>query len=152
MEVEEDEEEEEDVKMMMDTIIRIRDMAEAAGLEMPCRRILRAAGADAAGEKKEGGVAEVCALVDPEAEGGGTHLMYQREPVGSSTNLGAAIAATIADLSTSRTRMDTERGIREEEKHSRTRIRWEFLYCKVNFRECKDSAPVLFIIFWATLK
>jgi hypothetical protein len=148
MEVEEDE-----TGLMMDKIIQTPDMVEAAGPEMPCRRILRPAGADTAGEKKvEGGVAEECALVDTEVEGGGTHLIYQREPVLSSTNMVAANTATIADLSMSRTRMETERGIREEEKDYRTRIRWEFLYCKVNFRECKDSAPVLFIVFFATLK
>lgn len=155
MEVEEDGEEEEDVKIftMMNKIIRTHDMAEAAGPEMPCRRILRAAGADAAGEKKvEGGVAEECALVDHEVEGGGTHLIHQREPALSSTNMGAANTATIAEMSMSRTRMETERGIREEEKDYRTRIRWEFLYCKVNIREFKDSAPVLLIMFFATLK
>ena len=151
--MEEDKEEEEDemIGRRMDKVIRTREMAATAGPETPCRRILRAAGADAAEEKVGGGGAEECVLVDPEVEGGGTHLIYQREPVPSST-MGAANTATIAKMSTSRTRMDTARGIREEEKDYRTRIRWEFLDCKVNCRECKDSAPVLFIIFFATLK
>ena len=152
--MEDDKEEEEDDKigLKMDKIIQTREMAATAGPETTCRRILRAAGADAAEEKVGGGGAEECVLVDPEVEGGeGTHLIYQREPVLSST-MGAANTATIANMSTSRTHMDTERGIREEEKDYRTRIRWEFLDCKVNCRECKDSAPVLFIIFFATLK